>query len=503
MSIFHRGRLRRLVLSVALVAGLVPMGSSPAIAAPEKPTLLGFATGGDFRQDLTDFRREAGRSPAFYQLFWGLETNWSAPFIPAILSDLQDRGITPYIEIGTQDLAALNNGGKSANLNAMSTALAGWLGQDPARHVLVAPLPEMNLGEHPWGLNPSGYKAGYQRIRNALLDKGLTPRQIRFVFSPNGIAGDYEAYYPGDQIVDLIGFSKFNRGDPWRDYEATFQRHIDQMRTQISLVKPILITQTASVVSPGRAAWLTEMFTNLKAHEQVIGAVYFNRLKDFDYRVLANGQLDESFRKGYASWSAPNQASWIFDGRMDAWMRDRQARFGTGFLDVHGHTFEAAIGWLADQGITKGCNPPLNTRFCPDDSVTRGQMAVFIARALNLPSATADHFTDDQGEFYENAANQLFESGITQGCGRLTYCGGDAITREQMAAFLARTFNLAPAGADFFGDDLSSIFQSAINKVARAGITIGCNPPENDRFCPTDLVTRGQMAAFLRRSLSG
>ena len=209
------------------------------------------------------------------------------------------------------------------------------------------------------------------------------------------------------------------------------------MRTQISLVKPILITQTASVVSPDRAAWLTEMFTKLKAHDQVIGAVYFNRLKDFDYRVLANGQLDESFRRGYATWSAPNQASWIFDGRMDAWTRDRQARFGTGFLDVHGHTFEAAIGWLADQGITKGCNPPLNTRFCPDDSVTRGQIAVFIARALNLPPATADHFTDDQGEFYENVANHFFESGITQGCGRRTYCGGEAITREQMAAFLS------------------------------------------------------------------
>ena len=375
----------------------------------------------------------------------GWRRDWSAPFIPGILSDLQDLGLTPYIEIGTEDLATLNNGGKSANLNAMSTALANWLDQGAGRHVLIAPLPEMNLGEHPWGLNPSGYKAGYQRIRGSLLDKGLTPGQIRFVFSPNGIAGDYEAYYPGDQVVDVIGFSKLNRGDPWRDYEATFQRHIDQMRTHISLVKPILITQTASVVSPGRAGWLTEMFTKLKAHDQVIGAVYFNRHKELDYRVLANGQLDESFRRGYATWSAPNQASWIFDGRMDAWMCDRQARFGTAFLDVHGHNFEAAIGWLAEQGITKGCNPPLNTRFCPDATVTRGQMAVFIARALNLAPATTDHFTDDRGQFFENAANQLFENGITQGCGKRRYCGDDEMSREQMAAFLARTLDLTAA----------------------------------------------------------
>jgi hypothetical protein len=37
---------------------------------------------------------------------------------------------------------------------------------------------------------------------------------------------------------------------------------------------------------------------------------------------------------------------------------------------------------LAAAGITQGCNPPLNDRFCPDKSVTRGQMAAFLARAL-------------------------------------------------------------------------------------------------------------------------
>ena len=37
--------------------------------------------------------------------------------------------------------------------------------------------------------------------------------------------------------------------------------------------------------------------------------------------------------------------------------------------------------------------------------------------------------------------------------------------------------------------------------LAAAGVTRGCNPPVNDRFCPADLVTRGQMAAFLYRTL--
>lgn len=47
------------------------------------------------------------------------------------------------------------------------------------------------------------------------------------------------------------------------------------------------------------------------------------------------------------------------------------------------HTFHDDISWLADRGITRGCNPPANDEYCPDDSVTRGQMAAFIRRFAN------------------------------------------------------------------------------------------------------------------------
>lgn len=51
------------------------------------------------------------------------------------------------------------------------------------------------------------------------------------------------------------------------------------------------------------------------------------------------------------------------------------------FDDVPGsHTFHDNITWLADAGVTKGCNPPDNTEYCPDDNVTRGQMAAFMER---------------------------------------------------------------------------------------------------------------------------
>jgi hypothetical protein len=51
------------------------------------------------------------------------------------------------------------------------------------------------------------------------------------------------------------------------------------------------------------------------------------------------------------------------------------------FTDVpSSNVFHDDIAWLADAGVTKGCNPPDNTQFCPSDSVTREQMAAFMRR---------------------------------------------------------------------------------------------------------------------------
>jgi hypothetical protein len=70
-----------------------------------------------------------------------------------------------------------------------------------------------------------------------------------------------------------------------------------------------------------------------------------------------------------------------------------------------------------------------------------------------------------------------------------------------MAAFLARALGLAAySGSDRFDDDNGSVFQGAIERLAQAGVTVGCNPPDNTNFCPDDFVTRGQMAAFLVRA---
>ena len=67
---------------------------------------------------------------------------------------------------------------------------------------------------------------------------------------------------------------------------------------------------------------------------------------------------------------------------------------GGSFVDDDGNVHEGGIEAIAAEGITRGCNPPANDRYCPEETVTRGQMAVFLARALDLGPTTNDYFID-------------------------------------------------------------------------------------------------------------
>jgi hypothetical protein len=178
----------------------------------------------------------------------------------------------------------------------------------------------------------------------------------------------------------------------------------------------------------------------------------------------------------------------------------------TRFIDVvASHLFYADIEWLADTGTTRGCNPPTNDRFCPDEVVTRGQMAAFLSRGLGLAEVDeSETFLDDDTTPFEQDIERIFAAGITKGCNPPAndrFCPNDPVTREQMAAFLNRALSLTAGSGDTFTDDNGSVFEADIEALAAAGITRGCNPPANDRFCPNDPVTRGQMAAFLNRAL--
>ncbi len=174
------------------------------------------------------------------------------------------------------------------------------------------------------------------------------------------------------------------------------------------------------------------------------------------------------------------------------------------FWDDDGSIFEADIESLAAAGITAGCNPPTNNRYCPNDHLTRGQMAAMLVRALNLTATNGTDFIDDNTSVFEADIEKISAAGITAGCNPPTnnrYCPNDHLTRGQMAAMLVRALNLTSTNGTDFIDDNTSVFEADIEKISAAGITAGCNPPTNNRYCPYHRVTRGEMAAFLARAL--
>ncbi len=119
---------------------------------------------------------------------------------------------------------------------------------------------------------------------------------------------------------------------------------------------------------------------------------------------------------------------------------------GGSFLDDDYSQHQGAIEAIAAIGVTRGCNPPVNNLFCPEEPVTRGQMAAFLTRALELPATTEAPFTDAAGVF-EDSINRLAAAGITKGCNppdNNRYCPNSNVTREQMATFLMRGLGLTP-----------------------------------------------------------
>jgi uncharacterized delta-60 repeat protein len=161
-------------------------------------------------------------------------------------------------------------------------------------------------------------------------------------------------------------------------------------------------------------------------------------------------------------------------------------------------------------GITGGCNtsPFL---YCPEGSVTRAQMAVFLLRGIHTssyappPIGSGTGFGDVSPTYWAAAwIKQLAAEGITTGCGNGNYCLEGSVTRAQMAVFLLRSkygSSYAPpavgAGTGF-GDVPPGYWAAAfIKQLVTEGITAGCGA---GNYCPESPVTRAQMAVFLVRT---
>lgn len=179
------------------------------------------------------------------------------------------------------------------------------------------------------------------------------------------------------------------------------------------------------------------------------------------------------------------------------------------FLDVPGGTtFHPFVEKLIRDSITAGCGAG---NYCPGSSVTRAQMAVFLLRASSGPTYTPPACTTPVfgdvpcSSSFAPWIDELALRSVTVGCGGGNYCPNDAVTRGQMAVFLLRTKEgptyTPPActTATFTDVPCSSSLAPWIDELALRGITSGCG---GGNYCPGSAVTRGQMAVFLVTTFS-
>ena len=170
-----------------------------------------------------------------------------------------------------------------------------------------------------------------------------------------------------------------------------------------------------------------------------------------------------------------------------------QAAAAGSFADDDGLPAEGAIEAIARAGITVGCAPG---RFCPAATITRGDMAVFLARAFGVREA-ASSFTDTAGSYAAGAIGGLARTGAVTGCGGTRFCPGGQVTRGEMAVMLGRLLRLPPT-ASAFSDTAGHFSAPYVGAIAARGITGGCDA---SRFCPDAPVSRADMAVFLSRAL--
>ncbi len=163
---------------------------------------------------------------------------------------------------------------------------------------------------------------------------------------------------------------------------------------------------------------------------------------------------------------------------------------------------------LAAAGVTGGCGVGI---YCPDATVTRAQMAVFLLKGMHGSSFTpptvgvSTGFGDVAIDYWAAAwIKQLAAEGITSGCGGGNYCPDATVTRAQMAIFLLK----AKHGSSYSPPNASGVFTDVpvgywadkwIEQLAVEGVTSGCG---NGNYCPDNSVTRAQMAVFLVKAFN-
>ena len=178
----------------------------------------------------------------------------------------------------------------------------------------------------------------------------------------------------------------------------------------------------------------------------------------------------------------------------------------SGFTDTGSSIHRADIETLTQMGVFEGTECA-DEQFCPNDPAKRWAVAVWLVRALDggdPPPLDESRFADvDDDEWWMPHVERLAQLGVTAGCRTdpLRFCPDGTVTRGEMATFLVRAFDLDEAPPAGFTDTAGTTHEANIDRLFASGVTAGCRL-DPLRFCPNQPVSRAQMATFIVQGLA-
>lgn len=162
---------------------------------------------------------------------------------------------------------------------------------------------EMNGNWYPWGNRADDYIKAYQHIVDVFRKDNV--QNVKWMWSINAENVPFSnitsarKFYPGDSYVDLIGIDGFNFGKPWRSFSQLVTPSYNFAAT---FKKPISISETASAEIGGdKAEWIKEMFSSTSKMPQIREIVWFNLLKEADWRIDSTHESELSFKNSLKS----------------------------------------------------------------------------------------------------------------------------------------------------------------------------------------------------------
>jgi len=246
------------------------------------------------------------------------------------------------------------------------------------------------------------------------------------------------------------------------------------------------------------------------------GATYTISDASSDYGTVPAGERVSCFDATADCFTvmayAPTRPALHWDATFEETLSDASVRswpihLGRSFSDVPSSRGDYRyVETVLHQGLTSGCG---GTLYCPDNQISRAQMAVLLLRAEHgaayvPPSATGTVFDDVPANAFAAAwIERLAAEGITAGCGNgVNYCPNAPVTRAQMAVFILKTEHgsaWAPpaAGGDFTDVPMGNPFAPWVEALKDEAVTAGCGV---NVFCPSSPTKRGQMAVFLTKA---